>query len=180
MDPVSERNAVLAQLEKAVALLTQSMSWKLVPSAGAQIGYAIRGARDKNGIAAVVGRISGTSETMKPGGPCSFASDEEIARVILTVMKFDPQRRSAALIRFSDRALNVLEGDQFLECVSYDTAKAPKGISTMDWAIASCCKDDVPDVIYPESGEEDGVPLIILGEGPFDVANNIIICSNRI
>ena len=180
MDPVSERNAVLADLESAVALLTQSMSTKLVPEAGAQISYAIRGARDKNGVAAVPGRIAGTAGVMKAGGPCSFGADEEIARVVLTVMKFDPRRRSAALIRFSDRALDVLEGDRFLECVSYDATKAPTGISTMDWTIASCCKEEVPDVLYPESGGSTGAMLILLGEEPAGVANNIIICSNRI
>ena len=180
MDPASERNAVLADLTRAVALLEQSMSTKLVPLNGAQIGYAIRGARDKGGIASVQGRISGSAGSMKAGGPCMFGTDEEIARVILTVLKFDPRRRSAALLMFSDRARDVLEGNLFLECAAYDTARAPAGISTMDWAVAACCKKEVPDVMYPGSGDEGGAPLIILGEDPVDVANNIIICSKRI
>ena len=63
-------------------------------------------------------------------------------------MKFDPVRRSAALLRFSDRALLVLDEDLFLDCVPCDTAMVPQGISTMDWGIAACCRQDVPDVIY--------------------------------
>jgi len=177
MDPSSERNAVIAHLEKAVALLQQSMNPKLIPPNGAQIGYALRGARDKNGIAAVEGRIAGAG---KSPGPCMFGTDEEIARVILTVMKFDPLRRSAALLRFSDRVLDVLDNDLFLECVPYDTPKTPPGLSTMDWGIASCCKDEVPDVIYSRGTGSSAASLIILGENPVDVANNIIICSNRI
>jgi len=179
MDPASERGAVLAQLEHAANLLKQSMNPKLVPPAGAQIGYAIRGARDKEGVASVEGRIAGTPGTLN-AGPCSFGADEEMARVILTIMKFDPRRRSAALLRFSDRALDVLDGDLFLECVSYDGSKIRSGISTMDWGIASCCKNEVPDVIYPENDRSPGAVLVILGEEPAGVANNIIICSNRI
>ncbi len=177
MDPATERNAVIAQLQKAIALLETTISPKLIPQGGAQIGYAIRGARDKNGIAAVEGRIAGAGKTT---GPCSFGTDEEVARAILTVMKFDPLRRSAAIIRFSERALDVLDGDLFLECAGYDTARAPQAISTMDWGIASCCREGVPDVIYP-AGANGGVDFIFLfGEDPVAVANNIIICSNRI
>jgi predicted fused transcriptional regulator/phosphomethylpyrimidine kinase len=177
MDPTAERSAVIAQLESAVTPLAGSISQKLIPASGAQVGYAIRGARDKNGIAAIAGRITRAGE---PAGACGFGVDEEIARVVLTVMKFDPLYRSAALLRFSERALDVLDEDLFLECASFDAAKAPKGISTMDWGIASCCRDEIPDVIYAENGTSAGSPLILLAEEPLDVVNNIIICSNRI
>lgn len=180
MDPSSERTAVLDQLEQAVLLLAQSMSPSLLPPAGAQIGYAIRGARDNNGVAAVNGRIRETRGSGPVKNPCAFGTDEEIARVILTVTKFDPRRRCAALLRFSGRALEVLEEDLFLECISYDTSRAPPGISTMDWGIASCCRDEVPDVIYAGGTGSGDAPLILLGEEPAGVANNIIICSNRI
>ena len=50
----------------------------------------------------------------------------------------------------------------------------------MDWGIASCCKDGVPDVIFSEGTGEKESRIILFGEGPADVANNIIICSNRI
>lgn len=177
MDPTAERSTVIAQLESAVAPLVESINAKLIPSSGAQVGYAIRGARDKNGIAAIEGRITRVGE---PAGACGFGVDEEIARVILTVMKFDSLYRSAALLRCSDRALDVLDGDLFLECASFDATKAPKGISTMDWGIASCCRDEIPDAIYAENSIAASSPLILLAEDPVDVVNNIIICSNRI
>lgn len=177
MDPTSERSAVIAQLESAIAPLAGSISQKLIPTTGAQLGYAIRGARDKNGVAAIEGRVTRAGE---PAGVCGFGVDEEIARVILTVMKFDQLYRSAAFLRCSGRALDVLDGDLFLECASFDATKAPKGISTMDWGIASCCRDEIPDVIYAKNTSGMGAPLILLAEDPVDVVNNIIICSNRI
>jgi hydroxymethylpyrimidine/phosphomethylpyrimidine kinase len=177
MDPATERTAVMAHLEKAVSLLGNAISPHLLPPGGAQIGYAIRGARDANGIAAVSGKITGAG---KAAGPGSFGADAEIARVILTIMKFDPGRRSAALVRYSDRALDVLENDLFLECAAWDPARAPPGISSMDWGIASCCREDVPDVIYPEAGRQTDAKIVLTGDDPATVANNIIICSNRI
>jgi thiamine-phosphate diphosphorylase len=180
MDPVQERKDVLALLTRVVDTLQDSLNDQLIPPRGAQIGYAIRGARDKGGVAAVGGRI--TIRNGKPGigGPCAFGCDDEIARALITVMRFDSRRRSAALIRFSDRAIRVLEDDLFLECASYDPKKAPAGISTMDWGIASACRDEVPDVIFPLGPHDGDAVILILGEDPNDVANNIIICSNRI
>jgi hydroxymethylpyrimidine/phosphomethylpyrimidine kinase len=180
MDPVKERNDVLTQLTRVVDLLGQSMHVRLIPSRGAQLGYAIRGARDKDGVAAVDARITDADGKPRIGGPCTFGCDEEIARALVTVMRFDPRRRSAALIRYSDRVLKVLEDDLFLECASYDPKKAPAGISTMDWSVASCCRNEVPDVIFPRGAYEEDHMILILGEDPNDVANNIIICSNRI
>jgi hydroxymethylpyrimidine/phosphomethylpyrimidine kinase len=126
------------------------------------------------------GRIMAIDGKLCPRGPCTFGCDEEIARALVTVMRFDPLRRSAALIRFSDRALEVLEDDLFLECASYDPKIAPGRIDTMDWGIASCCRTEVPDVIFPLGKHDSDAVLLLLGEDPNDVANNIIICSNRI
>jgi len=49
----------------------------------------------------------------------------------------------------------------------------------MDWSIASCCKEGVPDVCYPNQWGDESV-FIIFGEDPVDVSNNIIMISNRI
>jgi len=181
MDPAQERSEVLRRMDDAVTILIPSVNPQLIPPDGAQIGYALRGARDKEDIAAVPGRMMVENQgTWHPRGSCSFGCDDVIARVILTVMKFDPRRRCAAQIRCSDRVLDVLDGDLFLECMPYDAAKAPQGISTMDWGIASCCKKEVPDVMYPTNDDGPGATLLLLGEEPAAVANNIIICSNRI
>jgi thiamine-phosphate diphosphorylase len=179
MDPVQERTEALGLLNRAVETIVQSLDARLIPTYGLQIGFAIRGARDKGGIAAVDGRIM-VRDGKLSAGPCSFGCDEEIARALVTIMRFDSLRRSMGLVRFSDRALRVLEDDLFLECASYDPENAPGAISTMDLGVASCCRKEVPDVIFPQGIDgKDGI-ILILGEDPNDVANNIIICSNRI
>jgi hydroxymethylpyrimidine/phosphomethylpyrimidine kinase len=50
----------------------------------------------------------------------------------------------------------------------------------MDWGIASCCEEGVPDVIFRKGAGAKESRIIMFGESPADVANNIIICSNRI
>jgi hydroxymethylpyrimidine/phosphomethylpyrimidine kinase len=178
-DPASERNAVLDRLSQAVSLLGSPLDPRLIPSGGLSIGFAIRGARDSGGIAGLRNGISLEQANVSAGSNVTFGADAQIARIILTTMKFDPVIRSAAIVRFSAIALAGLES-MFLECARFDPARVPPGIGTMDWGVASCCKDGVPDVIYNDGpGGTEGI-IRILGEDPVVVANNILILSNRV
>lgn len=181
MNPASERASLISTLEAAIEpLLEQPVSPRLVPPGGITIAYALRGARDSTGVA--LARIGNFGEpgAPAPGGQVTFGRDEPVVRAILTVTKINPVMRSAAIVKFSERALKVLEDSLFLECASFSQSPAERGISTMDWGIAFCCKEDVPDVIYEKNPGREPSRLILLGEDPADVANNIIICSGRI
>ena len=179
-DPAQERTIVLETLGGAMNQLKKNINPLLIPPEGVSFGYAIRGARDRGGIAAVQGRITLPREGSAPGGePCSFGSDDGIARILLTAMKFNPRVRSAACLAYSPRAKVVLSENLFLETASGDGAGQP-GTSSMDWGIASCCKRGVPDVIFFRERDSSGSRIIIFGEEPADVLNNIIMCSNRI
>jgi hydroxymethylpyrimidine/phosphomethylpyrimidine kinase len=87
--------------------------------------------------------------------------------------------RSAATIRFSEKALAVFRA-MFLECIPVSSHQKPPAITSMDWGVAACCNGGVPDIIYDSGGNEKPGYMHIFGEDPVVVANNIIICSNRI
>ena len=178
-DPAQERNEVLYRLDLAVAHLEASMSPLLIPDRGVSLLYAVKGARDSDGVAAVPGGIAFSDGKVTAGRPCAFGADERCARIVLTAMKFDPHMRSAATIRFSENALAMFKG-MFLECLPIDGTRKATGISTMDFGVASCCNDGVPDIIYDSGGNKKSGILYIFGEDPVVVTNNIIICSNRI
>jgi predicted fused transcriptional regulator/phosphomethylpyrimidine kinase len=178
-DPVLERNEVLYRLDLSVSHLEASMSPLLIPDSGTSLVYAVKGARDSNGIAGVPGGIVLRDGKVTTGGACAFGADGPCARVILTAMKFDPLIRSVATIRFSENVLAVFQA-MYLECLSIDHTQKAKGISTLDFGVASCCNDGVPDVIYDRGGNKNLGIIQIFGEDPVVVTNNIIICSNRI
>jgi predicted fused transcriptional regulator/phosphomethylpyrimidine kinase len=178
-DPNRERSDVLERLEQATALLEQSLDVRIIPAKGTNLAYAIRGARDKNDVAAVQGGIINENGKPRAAGLCAFGGDEDTVRLVLTAMKFDPLMRSAATLRFSKNTLRVIES-LLLECTSFDRTQEPRGISTMDWGVASCCKEGVPDVCYDYGGTGKEAIIRILGENPIDVTNNIIMISNRI
>jgi len=177
--PEQQRNEVLSRISHAVNLLEESMDSRLAASVPANIGYAIAGARDGTGVAAIPGGFTVRDKKVHAAGPCGFDADAGIARVILSAMKFDPDMRCAATIRYAARIQEVL-GDMFLECCTVDRNRQAPGISTMDWGIASCCKDGVPEAIVDPGVSPETAAIYLFGEGPGDVAGNIIMLSNRI
>jgi predicted fused transcriptional regulator/phosphomethylpyrimidine kinase len=87
--------------------------------------------------------------------------------------------RCVATLRFSRKILIILES-LLLECGSFDPASEPPGISTMNWGVASCCKQGVPDACYDTGVKGNEAVIHLFGEDPIDVSNNIIMISNRI
>jgi hydroxymethylpyrimidine/phosphomethylpyrimidine kinase len=177
--PEQERRDVLVMLNKASSLLESSMDARLIPPAGTNIVYAIRGARDGRDVAGVKGGIVAVQNHIHLSGPCAFDAGGDISRIVLTAMKFDPCMRSAAVIRFSGKTRAILD-DMFIECCALDRTKEPPGTGTMDWGVASCCGEGVPEIIYDTPAAPHEALIRIIGENPVEIAGNIIILSNRI
>ena len=174
-----ERHEVLLRLSTAVGLLAGAMDIRFIPASGGTIAFALRHARDGRDVASVKGGIVVLDGKFHPSGPCAYDTGADISRIVLTVMKFDPEMRSAAVIRYSQRALERLEDISIL-CCGIDHTKIPPGISTMDWGIASCCTDGVPDVIYDKGAQKSEGLIYLIGEDAVKVASTIIILSHRI
>ena len=177
--PEQERREVVTRLTEAADILSASMDVRFVPSMGANIAYAITGARDRRDVAAVPGGLQVDGGRIHRSGTCAFDSGEEIVRTVLTVMKFDPAMRSAAVIAYRKEFLDFLAG-MFIECREVDRSRSAPGTSAMDWGIASGCSDGVPEVIYDKGTKEENGRIYCIGEDAVKVANNIIILSHRI
>lgn len=174
-----DKTDVLAALEYAVSELQEKMDPRLIPEVGSNIVYAREGARTPSEIAGVEGRIVSLRKNVHAVGNCAFGASDHVARIVLTAMRFEPEIRSAANIRFSEPLAELLEEMSFTVCW-FDRGNEPPGIQTMDWGVASCCRDEVPDMIL-DRGAVGKEPMIrVLGPDPASVANTIIMLSSRI
>jgi hydroxymethylpyrimidine/phosphomethylpyrimidine kinase len=174
-----EEAEVRGRLELAVKILAEEMSPALVPGTGSNIGYALRGARTSMDVAGIQGGIVRDGSRVQLAGGVAFGSAEGVARVVLTAMRTDPRIRSAAVLHCSPPVLTLFEG-LLLEICEFDRAREPPGVSTMDWGVASCCREGVPDVIF-DRGALGREPLVrVLGEGPVSVAQTIVAVSHRL
>jgi predicted fused transcriptional regulator/phosphomethylpyrimidine kinase len=177
--PGQERREVVTRLTEAADILSASMEVRFVPYMGANIAFAITGARDGRDVAAVPGGLRVDGGRIQRSGLCAFDTGEEFVRTVLTVMKFDPAMRSVAVIAYSREFLDVC-ADMFIECRELDRTRSAPGTSAMDWGIASCCSDGVPEVIYDKGTKEENGMICCIGEDAVGVANNIIILIHRI
>jgi predicted fused transcriptional regulator/phosphomethylpyrimidine kinase len=173
------RETVLAMLQAAVDQLERTMHTILIPEVGTNIAYALPDARDKDDVAAVEGRIVRIGDRPHPVGSIAFGASDHVAAIVLTAMKFDPDIRSAANIRYSPELIALLE-DLFLEMCSFDRSSEPPGTRTMDWGVAFCCRNGVPDIIF-DRGAVGKEPMIrVLAENPVEVASIIGRISTRL
>ena len=174
-----DRESVLRALQEGVHSLCLGMDVRLIPEVGSNIAYALPAARDPGQVAAVQGRIVRLSGRPHPVGEVSFGASDHVARIVLTAMRFDPQVRCAANIAYAAATVRMLE-DMLLEVRTFDRSAEPPGVKTMDWGVASCCRDGVPDVIY-DLGSKGKEPMIrLLGDNPDNDIKNILKVSARI
>jgi hydroxymethylpyrimidine/phosphomethylpyrimidine kinase len=94
-------------------------------------------------------------------------------------MRTDPAIRSAAEIRFTPAVPAILE-DLLLETCELDRSREAPGVSTMDWGVASCCRDGIPDAIFDRGAPGKEGLVRILAEDPVAVAQVIVAVSNRL
>ncbi|MDD1707142.1 MAG: phosphomethylpyrimidine kinase, partial [Methanoregulaceae archaeon] len=78
-----EREEVLRVLRTAVEHLAQSLDPVLIPEVGINITYALSGARTKEDVAAVDGRIVRSGGKSYPVGPIIFGASDHVARIVL-------------------------------------------------------------------------------------------------
>jgi len=175
---VEDRQKIIERLNYAVSLFVENVDPRLIPEVGTNIVFALPSAKDIEDVAGVVGRIVKMRATIHPVGAIEFGGSNHMARVVLTAMNFDSSIRSAANILFSEKIIVILD-DLLFDICSFERTKEPPGIKTMDWGVASCCKNGVPDVIF-DRGSQGKEPMIrLLGEDPVSVSQNIIKISNR-
>jgi predicted fused transcriptional regulator/phosphomethylpyrimidine kinase len=170
-----EKAAILQKLSYTASLFHDKIHPDLVPPDGVQLAYARKGARDDTDIACVRGGLCLENKGFDPL-EVGFGGGGMIATVLLTAMKFDPRIRSAAIIACTPAAVKMMEG-RYFEICSFDPRKEPPGIRTMDWGVAQCCHDGVPDAIYSRRTGDNVAIIRLFGEDPLGVANNILMLS---
>ncbi len=174
-----EQAEIIDRLRYAVSVIAGSVNAGLVPVFGMNIGYARESARTPSDVAGVRGGIVALDGRPHPVGEIAFGATDYIAGIVLTAMRFDRSVRSAANFRYSPGIVPILE-DLFLDVCSFDRRNEPPGISTINWGVASCCKNGVPEVIF-DTGAADKEPMVrILDQEPIEVAKKILKVSMRI
>ena len=101
----AERGEVLRAMGEAAARLDALDAAELVPAVQMNMGYAVRGARTTEDVAAFPGRIGTRRGRLWFKGPPEFGVSSHVARLCLTYMTRYPFMRAAVDLRYDEAIL---------------------------------------------------------------------------
>ncbi|RLE63626.1 MAG: bifunctional hydroxymethylpyrimidine kinase/phosphomethylpyrimidine kinase [Thermoprotei archaeon] len=177
----ASRYRVLKSVEKAVEILTSDPSLeKLAPEVGMNIAEAIPYALNVDDVVAVPGRLRKTGKGLTAASHPDFGASSHLARYILAIGKYDPSKKAAVNIRYSEKTVEVLK-EMGLVVSFYDRREEPMEIKskegmTVPWGVEQAVKrvSKVPDVIY-HLGDWGKEPMIVIfGRNSVEVAKILV------
>ncbi len=181
---------VLVEVERAVEMLrkAEDVVYKLVPEVQMNVAMAIERpyARTPLDVAAIPGRIGVYRDRLVVKGKPEFGASSHMARLVLTAMKYNPEIRSAANIKYTEEVINAAQ-DLGLLVYKADRASEPKDVKeaeggSLPWMLTEAYRNlgRIPDVIYDE-GDIGKEPMVrVLGAKATDVARTIISIARSV
>jgi predicted fused transcriptional regulator/phosphomethylpyrimidine kinase/diadenosine tetraphosphate (Ap4A) HIT family hydrolase len=159
----------IENLEKAVEILENCDEFaELIPEVRSNIVMARENAKDVNDVAGIPGRITTANGKPKAFMKPEFGVSSHMARLVLSVMKHDPLKRSAINIKYDPKIIEICK-KLGLKISFYDRNDEPENVrrvegGTIPWGVEAAIKriKDIPDVIYHKGswGKEPSISLI--------------------
>lgn len=174
----------IQNIEMAIEILEKSPEFAdIVPEVRSNIVMAKEGAKDIGDVAGIPGRITTVKGWAKSFIKPEFGVSSHMARLVLSMMKHDPQRRSALNIRYDDEIIDICQ-KLGLKVSSYNRQDEPEDVmkfegGTIPWGVEEAIKKlgDIPDVVY-HTGSWGKEPMICLtGPDAVEVARTAVCIS---
>ena len=179
-----ERLQIVADLKSAFKKLQKNKIADLIPEVHSNFGYALPFAENFEDVAAFPGRISKLHAAIATLSGPEFGSSRHIASIILTVMKHDPNFRSAMNIRFSEKIIEKCK-EIGLQVRSFDREDEPLQIkiqegSTLEWGTQEVLKQgEIPDIIF-DRGDVGKEPMVrVIGKNPDEVIGKVLKVAQK-
>lgn len=173
------RSQVLEALDKAIERLTRLNIGHLVPEVQSNLAYAIPFAESLSDVASFPGRIVRLGSSIRTLASARFGASRQIHHLVLAAMEYDPHRRCAMTIKYSETLVNRIRKlgyaiEEFDRRLTPPDLQMEEG-STLAWGVQDVMEElgSVPDAIF-DKGEVGKVPMIrIFGSDPAPVVDLI-------
>jgi hydroxymethylpyrimidine/phosphomethylpyrimidine kinase len=176
----------LTLLDVDVGLRTiKTINMDLIPEGGSNLAMAISRAKTFADVAAVKGRIVKVGGTIKPGGCVAFGASRNVARVVLTALRYDPTMKSAMSVRCSSDVIGACR-KLHLVTESFDRADESERVSAEEWGTARAIDNSVtydrgvPDVIFGRGSVAKEPMAHVLGHSAQQVAETVVKISSTL
>lgn len=173
------RTHVIEELDKALERLKRLNIGHLIPEVQSNLAYAIPYAESVDDVASFPGRIVRLVNTVDTLSSARFGASRQIHHLVLAAMEYDPERRSAMSIAYSDTLVRRIRSLGYT-VAEFDRSRTPPDLqqeegSTLAWGVQDVMEElgKVPDAIF-DRGAVGKVPMIrIFGNDPGSIVNLI-------
>jgi len=175
-----EMYRAIQALQRAIKKLQSYPVGPLIPEVQSNLGLALPSAKSAKDVVAFPGRIIRFRDSALAIAPPEPGGSRHIAHIILTVMSFNPDYRSAMNIRYTKEIIQKCKKQnwkikRFDRREEPDKIKAKEG-SSLEWGVSSILKQCgfIPDVIY-DCGDVGKEPMVrIFGKTPEEVVDKVL------
>ncbi|KPJ60298.1 MAG: hypothetical protein AMJ42_01490 [Deltaproteobacteria bacterium DG_8] len=172
------------ELKCALKKLEEGNIGHLIPEVQSNLGYALPHATSLQEVIAFPGRIIRLNHSITTVADPMPGSSRHITQIILTVMKYREDMRSAMNIRYSPEIIKKCRALKF-KLGTFDRKDEPKDIkrkegASLNWGIERLLirKKTIPDIIY-DQGDRGKEPMVrIIGRNPMEVVDKVLKIAN--
>ena len=177
---------IIEKLERAVRILEESPEFsRLIPEVRSNIVMAKENAQTVEDVAGIPGRITTVRGIPKAVSQPDFGASSHMARLVLSVMKHDPGKRSAMNIKYHPDLVEICH-KLGLRVSSYDRTLEPSEVSdeegnTISWGVEVAVQKlgTVPDVIYHKGAWGKEPMIVMIGAQPEELAE-MAVCLAKL
>src|SRR5665647_608211 len=167
---------VLGQLVHAVGMLVNSDTvYSVLPEIRSNLVMACAGAQDIQQIAGIPGRLTEVFGKITAPSYPAWGASKNTARILLTVMKHNPQVRAVMEIKYSPAIINLLALNN-IPCAQL----VINGKSLSDLIKSSIKNQVIPSVFYTEGGLAREGATIVTGKDAIAVAEMVINLADQL
>ncbi len=173
------RTEVIEELGKALERLKRLNIGHLIPEVQTNLAYAIPYAESVHDVASFPGRIIRLVNSVGTLASARFGASRQIHHLVLAAMDYDPTRRAAMGILYSDTLVRRI-GSLGYTVAEFDRNRTPPDLqkeegSTLAWGVQDVMEElgRVPEAIF-DRGAVGKVPMIrIFGNNPASIVDLI-------
>jgi hydroxymethylpyrimidine/phosphomethylpyrimidine kinase len=154
-----ERFDLLNRVASAIESLKKMRIGHLIPEVQSNIGVGISGASEAGDVIAFPGRIVRLGEGIVTVSHPRFGGSQHVAKIVLTIMRYEPSRRAVMNIKMTTPILNACRKLKF-KMASFRREDEPPEVkqmegSSLEWGTDYAIRKNgsVPDIIYDLGGQ---------------------------
>ena len=174
------------KVKKAVSILENSSEFAaLIPEVRSNLVMAVEGAERIEQVIGIPGRITIVNGKPRSVMEPDFMSSSHMARLVLSVMKHDPTKKSALNMKYDPIILEICK-KLGLKVSSYNRAQEPEDVKeveggTIPWGVEIAIENagTIPDVIYHKGAWGKEPMICLIGSDAVKVAE-MGICIARL